>query len=150
MKKFLAILLALALVVTCFAACGSDTGSSSAAGESSTGTSSAAEDGSSATEEETSTDNGDLPTITLMIVCGTTPPDADAVASALSEITAEKIGCNVEFITMEVGNAKQQMNLLLSGGDNTLDVFWADNGGTSVSFVRLWFWTSCWSPTLTR
>ena len=64
MKKFLAILLALALVVTCFAACGSDTGSSSAAGESSTGTSSAAEDGSSATEEETSTDNGDLPTIT--------------------------------------------------------------------------------------
>ena len=137
MKKFLAILLALALVVSCFAACGSNTNTSSASGESSsTGDSStAADDGSSAEEEDTATNSGDLPTISLMIVCGTIPPDAEAVASALSEITAEKIGCNVEFITMEIGNAKSQMNLLLSGGDDTLDVFWADGGGTSVGFV---------------
>ena len=140
MKKFLAILLALALCVSCFAACGSDQGgSSSAAGDSSAAgeSSTATDDGSSAAEEEgTSTDNGDLPTISLMIVCGTTPPDAEAVAAELSKITAEKIGCNVEFITFEVGNSKQQIQLLLSGGDNTLDIYWADGGGTSVNFVN--------------
>ena len=71
MKKFLAILLALALVVSCFAACGSNTNTSSASGESSsTGDSStAADDGSSAEEEDTATNSGDLPTISLMIVC---------------------------------------------------------------------------------
>lgn len=131
MKKFLAILLALSLSLTCFAACGSNTGNSSTAGDAST----AGGESSTASTDDASTNNGDFPTISLMIVCGTTPADADAVASALSEITAEKIGCNVEFITMEVGNAKQQMNLLLSGGDDTLDVFWADGGGTSVNFV---------------
>ena len=131
MKKFLAILLALSLSLTCFAACGSNTGNSSTAGDAST----AGGESSTASTDDASTNNGDLPTISLMVVCGTTPADADAVASALSEITAEKIGCNVEFITMEVGNAKQQMNLLLSGGDDTLDVFWADGGGTSVNFV---------------
>ena len=130
MKKFLAILLALALCVSCFAACGSNSGSSSAAGDTST-----AGDASTADEGETAQNSGDLPTITLMVVCGTQPADAEAVAAELSKITAEKIGCNVEFITLEVGNSKQQMQLLLSGGDSTLDVFWTDGGGTSVNFV---------------
>ena len=69
-----------------------------------------------------------------MVVCGTTPPDADAVAEKLSEITREKIGCNVEFITMEIGNVAQQLNLLLSGGDDTLDVFMA---GISVPYSTI-------------
>lgn len=132
MKKLFAILLALTLAMTCFAACGSNGGDSSAAGGSS-----AAEDSTSSSveEDETSAGDSELPTISLMIVCGTTPPDADAVAAELSKITSEKIGCNVEFVTFEVGNSKQQIQLLLSGGDDTLDVYWADGGGTSVNFV---------------
>lgn len=78
--------------------CG-NSGSSSADSQSG---SSATSENSASTEDTASTD-GEVPTISLMVVCGTTPPDADAVAEKLSEITREKIGCNVEFITMEIG-----------------------------------------------
>ena len=117
-KKILAVLLALFVFATAVSGCG-NSGSSSA--DSQSGSSATSE--SSASTEDTSSTDGEVPTISLMVVCGTTPPDADAVAEKLSEITREKIGCNVEFITMEIGNVAQQLNLLLSGGDDTLDVF---------------------------
>ena len=116
-KKILAVLLALFVLATAVSGCG-NSGSSSADSQSE---SSATSENSASTEDTASTD-GEVPTISLMVVCGTTPPDADAVAEKLSEITREKIGCNVEFITMEIGNVAQQLNLLLSGGDDTLDV----------------------------
>ena len=65
----------------------------------------------------------DDPTITLMIICGSVPADVSLVAEKVSEITREKIGCNVDFICTEIGNAATQLNLLLSGGDDTLDVY---------------------------
>lgn len=65
----------------------------------------------------------DIPTVSLMIICGSVPADADMVAKKLSELTREKIGCNVEFICTEIGNAATQMNLLLSGGDDSLDIY---------------------------
>lgn len=128
-KKILAVLLALFVLATAVSGCG-NSGSSSA--DSQSGSSATSENGAS-TEDTASTD-GEVPTISLMVVCGTTPPDADAVAEKLSEITREKIGCNVEFITMEIGNVAQQLNLLLSGGDDTLDVFVA---GISVPYSTI-------------
>ena len=107
-KKILAVLLALFVLATAVSGCG-NSGSSSADSQSG---SSATSENSASTEDTASTD-GEVPTISLMVVCGTTPPDADAVAEKLSEITREKIGCNVEFITMEIGNVAQQLNLLL-------------------------------------
>ena len=59
MKKFLAILLALSLSLTCFAACGSNPGNSSTAGDAST----AGGESSTASTDDPSTNNGDLPTI---------------------------------------------------------------------------------------
>lgn len=115
-KKILAVLLALFVLATAVSGCG-NSGSSSAdsqSGSSATSENSATSESSASTEDTASTD-GEVPTISLMVVCGTTPPDADAVAEKLSEITREKIGCNVEFITMEIGNVAQQLNLLLSG-----------------------------------
>ena len=128
-KKILAVLLALFVLATAVSGCG-NSGSSSADSQSG---SSATSENSASTEDTASTD-GEVPTISLMVVCGTTPPDADAVAEKLSEITREKIGCNVEFITMEIGNVAQQLNLLLSGGDDTLDVFMA---GISVPYSTI-------------
>ena len=128
-KKILAVLLALFVFATAVSGCG-NSGSSSA--DSQSGSSATSE--SSASTEDTSSTDGEVPTISLMVVCGTTPPDADAVAEKLSEITREKIGCNVEFITMEIGNVAQQLNLLLSGGDDTLDVFVA---GISVPYSTI-------------
>ena len=128
-KKILAVLLSLFVLATAVSGCG-NSGSSSADSQSG---SSATSENSASTEDTASTD-GEVPTISLMVVCGTTPPDADAVAEKLSEITREKIGCNVEFITMEIGNVAQQLNLLLSGGDDTLDVFMA---GISVPYSTI-------------
>lgn len=65
----------------------------------------------------------DVPTITMMLICGSVPGDKAMVEEELSKITREKIGCNVEFICMEIGNAATQTNLLLSGGDSTMDVY---------------------------
>lgn len=65
----------------------------------------------------------EYPTVSLMVVCGSIPTDTDMVSEKLSEITREKIGCNVEIIPIEFGNWATQLNLLLSGGDDTLDVF---------------------------
>lgn len=124
-KKILAVLLALAVLVSAMAACG-DGGSTVSTSDQSESSAAIGESSSS----ETSAD-GEVPTISLMVICGTIPPDADAVAEKLSEITREKIGCNVEFVTMEIGNVAQQLNLLLSGGDDTLDVFMA---GVSVPY----------------
>ena len=132
-KRIFALLLALTLVVTLFAACGGNNESSTAGGDNST---SSKNDSSEASGEDskTSTDDGDVPTISLMVTCGTTPADTADIEAALSKITREKIGCNVEIITIEIGNATQQMNLLLAGGDDTLDVFYA---GIGTSFVNV-------------
>ena len=69
------------------------------------------------------TDKSGIPTVSLMIICGSVPADANMVAEKLSEVTREKIGCNVEFICTEIGNAATQTNLLLSGGDDSLDIY---------------------------
>lgn len=95
-KKILAVLLALFVLATAVSGCG-NSGSSSADSQSG---SSATSENSASTEDTASTD-GEVPTISLMVVCGTTPPDADAVAEKLSEITREKIGCNVEFMQID-------------------------------------------------
>ena len=93
-KKITAMLLALTLIVTLFAACGGNgDNSSSTAGSSSSGTSSAGgEDSGTAESSSTGENTGDLPTISLMVTCGTTPADTPAIEAALSEITREKIG----------------------------------------------------------
>lgn len=129
-KKILAILMALVLLVVPMTACG-NSGTQSGTSESSTGESSTNESSSSETGESSTTETGDIPTISLMVICGSIPADAADVAAKLSEITREKIGCNVELITMEIGNVAQQLNLLLSGGDDTLDVYMA---GVSVPY----------------
>lgn len=127
-KKFLSILLIFAMTVMVFAGC------SKKSNNTETG-----KDSSGATTSETTDDSKDaenLPTITLMVVCGTTPTDTDMVAEKLSEITREKIGCNVELIPIEIANLTTQLNLLLAGGDNTLDVYMAINGlGVSYTTV---------------
>ena len=140
-KKITAMLLALLMIVAVFAACGSEGGESSSSQQESSSSEAGGEESSSSEESSSETESseagetsGDIPTITLMATCGTTPSDTAMIEEALSKITSEKIGCNVEIITIEIGNASQQMNLLLAGGDDTLDVFYA---GIGTSFVNV-------------
>lgn len=125
-KRLLAMLLSSVIAVTLLAGCGNSS-SESTGGAGSGGTSEAADTGS---------ESGDLPTITMMVVCGSIPTETEDIAAKLSEITSKKIGCNVELIPIEIGNLTTQLNLLLSGGDNTLDVYMAMNGlGVAYSTV---------------
>lgn len=127
-KRISTLLLALTLVVSLLAACGNGSGSAGGGDKGATGQSSA--DSGGADKGEAKAD-GDIPTISLMAICGTIPSDTADIEAALSEITREKIGCNVTIIPIEVGNVAQRLNLLLSGGDATLDVYMA---GVSVPY----------------
>lgn len=74
---------------------------------------------------ETAADEQSMPTIKLSVMCLNEPADRELVEDAISEITREKIGCNVEIVPILYGNMSQQMSLLLSGGDDALDVYFA-------------------------
>ena len=119
-KRMLTCVLALAMLLS-LAACGS--------GESDTKTTAAAGSGETAaagTEES-------YPTIKVMMSCLTVPKDVAMVEEAVSAITREKIGANVEFIMMEYANQTQQLNLLLSAGDDSIDVFWVKDFPTAIA-----------------
>lgn len=119
-KRMLTCVLALAMLLS-LAACGS--------GESDTKTTAAAGSGETAaagTEES-------YPTIKVMMSCLTVPKDVAMVEEAVSAITREKIGANVEFIMMEYANQTQQLNLLLSAGDDSIDVFYVKDLATTIA-----------------
>lgn len=126
LKKVLTLVLALMVLVAAVSACGpaGDGSSSTADKGSSVAKSEPASDGSEEEQPGGTGDSGDYPTISLMTLCGAIPADSDMVAEALSEITREKLGCNIELINIEIGNWATQLNLLLSGGDDTLDVYY--------------------------
>ncbi len=77
--------------------------------------------------------SGEMPTIKMVTLCGTAPADTALVSEAISKITREKIGVNVELIPVELGNISQRMSLLLTGGDSAIDVYiaggWSSLGG---------------------
>ena len=99
-KRMLTCVLALAMLLS-LAACGS--------GGSDTKTTAAAGSGETAAAGT----EGSYPTIKVMMSCLTVPKDVAMVEEAVSAITREKIGANVEFIMMEYANQTQQLNLLL-------------------------------------
>lgn len=120
-KCMLTCVLALAMLLS-LAACGSS------------GTETkATEAPAAASGETTTTVAGDYPTIKVMMSCLTVPKDVAMVEEAVSAITREKIGANVEFIMMEYANQTQQLNLLLSGGDDSIDVFYVKDLATTIA-----------------
>lgn len=130
-KRLFALLLALAMVATVFYGC--DSSNSGNSGNSSSKTVSTPESKTDSTPESKPAGTGDLPTISLAIECLSTPADLQMVQEELCKLTAPE-GFNVELLAFEVANSAQQINLLLSGGDDTLDVFGCDGGGMSVNF----------------
>lgn len=121
-KKMLACVLALVMLLM-LAACGSSTGETTAAKT----------DGGATQAAAGIKDAGDYPTIRVMMSCLTVPKDVAMVEEAVSAITREKIGANVEFIMMEYANQTQQLNLLLSAGDDSIDVFYVKDMATTVA-----------------
>lgn len=131
-NKLLATVLCGTVTAALLAGCGS--GGSTSTG--SAGTASSAETSSeTASTTKTAASDGDLPTITLELICGSIPSETESVEQAVSEITKD-YGFKVSFIPIEIANTSTQLNLLLSGGDSTLDVYMAGSGITYGTVVN--------------
>ncbi len=117
MKKIVAMMLAAVMVLMLFAGCGAvpatnDGGNKPAEADAEK------EDAGDEAEAESS----DLPKVTVEVICGSVPSETESIQAAISEITKE-YGFVVELLPIEIGNAATQLNLLLSGGDDTLDIY---------------------------
>ena len=79
------------------------------------------------------TAGGEVPTIKVQMTCLTVPKDLKMVEEKISEITREKIGCNVEIIALETANQTDKLNLLLSAGDDSIDIFFKGSLSETVA-----------------
>lgn len=149
MRRILAVIVSLCMILTLFAGCaGSGKDSGKAPGtaaldankgnaetmakntkdtaESKSGNASDGSENSSDTEsgDGWSYDFSDRPhyTIKIMMFGDANSEDCDAVAAKLSEITEEKLNADVELVRVGFGSFETQLNLALSSGEE-LDLF---------------------------
>lgn len=118
-KRLLALLLSSVMAVALLAGCGNNSAGNTGGAKSTSG----AKNEEPTKAADKGTESGKLPTIKMMVVCGSIPTETKDIAAKLSEITSKKIGCNVDLVPIEIGNLTTQLNLLLSGGDDSLDVY---------------------------
>lgn len=117
-KKILALLLAMVMLVTVFAACGGDDSSSASSEASSAETSETSEAPTSETaEEEEPEDDGTIYPVRI-VQPGTTSTDNDAGLAAVNEKLKED-GVNVEVSMIKIpwDSYDQRLNLMLSTGE---------------------------------
>lgn len=136
MKKVLALLLAAVMMLGLLAGCGStpapatsdDKAQEAEAEPAGEEAEPAGEDAEPAAEAD-----AEIPTIKIQMTCLTVPKDVAMVEEAVSAITREKIGVNVEFIMMEIANQTAQLNTLLAAGDDSIDIFFQSSLSTTVA-----------------
>lgn len=120
-KKILALLLAMVMLVTVFAACGGDDSSSASSEASSAETSGTSETSEASTsetaEEEEPEDDGTIYPVRI-VQPGTTSTDNDAGLAAVNEKLKED-GVNVEVSMIKIpwDSYDQRLNLMLSTGE---------------------------------
>lgn len=120
-KKILALLLAMVMLVTVFAACGGDDSSSASSEASSAETSGTSETSEASTsetaEEEEPEDDGTIYPVRI-VQPGTTSTDNEAGLAAVNEKLKED-GVNVEVSMIKIpwDSYDQRLNLMLSTGE---------------------------------
>lgn len=72
-------------------------------------------DGEAATSE--------IPVVKIALPSISEPTRKQQVTDAVNEILVEQIGCKVEFIPLDYGTYANQMNMILSSDENTVDAF---------------------------
>ena len=114
-KRVLAILLA-GLMTASMAACGgNNTSSTGTEGNSSTGgDSSASEESSNETSETSETGSGEVVTLVVWGQGSADTDDVNEVAEAVSQLTRDSIGVEIEFVRGQDG---EQVNLALTSGE---------------------------------
>ena len=130
MKKLLALVLALVMVLS-LAACSKAPAESSteAAKTEAAGTEAAGTEAAGTEAAETKAAEGNYPKLRLNMTSftGEAPAHAPEVLDALNAQLREKAGAEVEFVWVGFADMRTQLNLLLTGGDDSLDIlnsFW--------------------------
>lgn len=115
LKCTMSLLLAALLMVGTFAACGSS-GNSSTGGNSSQQSTADSSDGNSEAESSsTAANDGEIVKLRIWgMTNSATNPDTDEVAAAISDITREKIGVEIEMTRSGDG---EKLNLALTSGE---------------------------------
>ena len=116
MKKLLAMMLAAVLAIAGLSACGSGGNNSTAQTSGNAGTE---KDNTSATAgTQTPANDGKVSHVIMTLINYSNQyPDVDKVAEAISAITREKIGVEVEIQMYDFASYKQALTLALSGGE---------------------------------
>ena len=112
MKKLLALMMAVVLVLS-LTACG---GSGSSTPVSGGGSVSGGNDTSSAS-------SGDYPVIRWAYSTMWNNDSESAVEEAINEILRESCGAEIDLVAVNFSSMQEQYNLLLSGGKDTIDIF---------------------------
>ena len=120
-------LLAAAMVSTMFTGCGNkeeEGGSPDVSGESSAqqGTESNTEAETGAEGEEPAQD-GEYPVVTMEYLLIGDTSQKQEIQDALNVILREKAQAEVELVGIEFANLVTQLNLMLTGGENSIDLF---------------------------
>ena len=121
-KKFVAALLAGMMVVS-MAACGDGGNSSTAGGGDNSGTADTGDSG----------DSGEIVTLVLWGNGSADTEDCAEVAAAVSEITREKIGAEIELVR---GQDAEQINLALTSGEHIDLLNYNNVSGQLATIVR--------------
>ncbi len=116
-KKVLALVLALTTVSGMIAGCGSS-GSESAGSEQAAPAAS-----QDAAQSGTDAQTGDVPTIRVAYNIMFPATDEQAIEDAVNKLLVEKAGAKIDLVGVEFANIQTQYNLMLTGGDNTVDLF---------------------------
>ena len=124
-KKFVAALLAGMMVVS-MAACGDGGNSSTAGGGDNSGTADTGDTGDSG-------DSGEIVTLVLWGNGSADTEDCAEVAAAVSEITREKIGAEIELVR---GQDAEQINLALTSGEHIDLLNYNNVSGQLATIVR--------------
>ncbi len=136
MKRIISVLLACLLVFS-LAACGGGT-QSEVTSSTVDGSSSQVEESSANSESTPAEDDEDYPVIRINETAfyGGPPENGDRIQEALNVIMREKAHAEIEFVYVQMSDLKTQLNLLLTGGDDSLDLlssFWYAGVGELVS-----------------
>lgn len=112
-KKFIALLLATAMILG-LAACGASNPPASSPSNN---------DAVSNTPTNDPASTGDYPVIRWAYTALFPTPDEPLVEAAMNEILRETCGAEIDLVRIDFGNMQQQFNLLLTGGSDSIDVF---------------------------
>lgn len=130
MKKLLALVLALVMVLSLAACSKAPAGESTEAAKTeAAGTEAAGTEAAGTEAADTKAAEGSYPKLRLNMTSftGEAPAHAQEVTDAINAQLREKAGAEVEFVWVGFADMRTQLNLLLTGGDDSLDIlnsFW--------------------------